>query len=176
MGVSDPSASQARRGRRWDASVLVALASVAVALVYNAVQAHDSAQQVEVSQRALQLSTKTSQLTNLLELHRQIVDADRKTTDAYLATLEPGGARRKTTRLVQAITPLEGIAYALRHDLIGMRGATGLWRRYLICAFYTARAGVGHGLDDYVPELDRFARSEKASLRESRGCVQVRVP
>lgn len=156
--------------------MLVALASVAVALVYSTIQARDSARQVVISQRSLQLTAQANQLANLLDLHAKIVDADRRTTDAFLAVLEPGRQRIKTTRLVQAITPLEGIAYALKHDMIAIPGATALWKRYLLCSFYTARRGIGPTIDSYVPELARYAKTERLTLGPNRRCVQVSVP
>jgi hypothetical protein len=149
---------------------------VAIALVYNAVQARDSARQVEIGQQSVRQTAEATQLANLLDLHAKITGAERRTTAAYLAVLEPGGQRRKTTALVEAITPLEGIAYALRRDLIRIPAATALWRRYLVCAFYTARQGIGPTLDSFVPELARFANAERRRLGPDRRCVQVSVP
>jgi hypothetical protein len=165
-----------RRGWQWNASVLVAVASVAVALVYSAMQARDSARQIEISQRSLQLSADANQLANLLDLQEEITDADRRTSAAFLALTEPGNQRRKTDALVQAVTPLEGIAYALRRGIIKIPEARALWRRYLVCAFYTARQGIGPTLDSYVPELAQFARSERTALGPDRQCVQVVIP
>lgn len=162
-----------RRGWRWDASVLVALASVAVALGYNAIQARDNARQVQISQRALKLSVAGTQLANVLDLHAKIADADRRTNDAFAALSEPEPRPEQVARLVQAVTPLEGIAYAIGHGLVAIPRATALWRRYLVCAFYTARAGAGPAMDSYVPELARFAKAQRSKLGADHRCVRV---
>jgi hypothetical protein len=54
-----------------------------------------------------------------------------------------------------------------------------LWPRlrtsYLVCSFYTARAGVGPALDDEVPELARFAQARRPQV-DVRGCNGVALP
>jgi hypothetical protein len=159
-----------------DASVLVALLSVAVALVYSAVQAKDSARQLQLSQRSLELTATSSELSGVLDLHAKIVDADKATTAALQRVRATKSDPAAVSRLVQAVTPLEGIAYLVRHDRTGISGATEIWKRYLVCAFYTARAGVGTTLDGYVPELARFAKAQQRTLRPDRKCVSVLIP
>ena len=171
-----PEGGARRRGWRLDASVLVALFSVAVALIYSAVQAKDSARQLQLSQRSLELTTRNSELSGLLDLHAKIVDTDKATTTALQRVRALKYDPAAISRLVQAVTPLEGIAYLMRHDRTGISGATDIWKRYLVCAFYTARAGVGGTLDGYVPELTRFATTQQRTLGPDRRCVSVLLP
>jgi hypothetical protein len=67
-------------------------------------------------------------------------------------------------RLAQAVVPLEEIALILRRGQAPIPRAAGIWQRYLVCAFYTARAGVGPSLDREVPELARFARARRPAV------------
>jgi hypothetical protein len=170
---SDVGLPRGRRGWRWDAPVLVALVAVPVAVADNAIQARDNARLVENSQHALQLTVAGTRLANLLDLQAKIADADRRTNEAFAAASGRGQGPKQIGQLVQAVTPLEGIAYAIRHGLIAIPRASALWRRYLVCASYTARAKVGGTLDSYVPELARFAKAERSKLGADHRCVWV---
>lgn len=173
---AEPNRAAPRRRSRVDWSVLVALVSVAVALVYNAVQARDTARQIDTSRRALALSAENARLANLLDLHRTITDRDLKTTRAFEVFRAHPRSPLVAINLVEAVTPLEGIAYALNHQLTGIPQANGLWKRYLLCAFYTARAGVGTVLDGYVPELARYAHTQLRTVGTDRRCADVLLP
>jgi hypothetical protein len=55
------------------------------------------------------------------------------------------------------------------------RRAADIWRRYLVCAFYTARAGVGPALDREVPELARFAHARRPAIAVQ-SCSGIALP
>jgi hypothetical protein len=168
-------APQPRR-RALDASVLVGLLSVAVALVFSAIQSRDSARQLRLNQQSSALTATNARLSALFDLHAKIVDADKKTSDALQLVRATHNDPKSVAKLIEAVTPLEGIAYLLRHHQTGIPGASEIWKRYLVCSFYTARAGVSLVLDDYVPELARFATAQQRTLGPDRRCLFVIVP
>jgi hypothetical protein len=73
------------------------------------------------------------------------------------------------------VVPLDEIAYLLARDMTPIPRAADIWKRYLICAYYTARAGVGPDIDLYVPELARFAKARRASIGRER-CTAIVLP
>ena len=66
-------------------------------------------------------------------------------------------------------------AFVLRRGLAPIPRASEIWQRYLVCAFYPARAGVGPALDREVPELAGFARARRPAI-DVRGCNAIALP
>jgi hypothetical protein len=169
-GEPDPRVDDApgRFGRRWDIRVVLAMAAVAAALVYSGLQARDSARDAQASRRALAATQRSSEFAAVLSLHREIFDASQRTSFAYRAMRGRARSADGESRLIEAVMPLEGIAYLLSHRMTPIPRAADVWKRYLICAFYTARAGVGPTIDLYVPELASFARARRPSIGRNR--------
>jgi hypothetical protein len=112
---------------------------------------------------------------NVLALHERILAASRRTTRVYRAergALQTASAR---ARLADAVVPLEDVASILRRGLAPIPLAGDIWQRYLVCAFYTARAGIGPALDLEVPELARFARARRPAINVH-GCSAIALP
>jgi hypothetical protein len=63
-------------------------------------------------------------------------------------------------------------ADANRRAVAAAKRSSEIWQRQLVCAFYTARAGVGPALDRKVPELARFARARRSAI-DLRGCSGI---
>ena len=145
-----------RRSRSVDATVLIALASVLVAVIYNGIQ-------VNQSQQSLALSARANRTSTFMEMHDRIVRAHVEMNKSLLAYKEDSSSDN-TIRVIDAITPLEGIVYAIDHHYVP-RGAAGLWMNYLTCDYNTVLQGFqqvdpgsASGLRTYVPTLARFAK------------------
>jgi len=154
---------------RPDAVVLLAAAAVVIALLYAAAQARDGARESGANRRALVAAKRASDFANVLALHERILAASRRTTRVYRAErgrMDTAGAR---ARLADAVLPLDGVAFLLRRDLAPIPRAAEIWQRYLVCAFYTARAGIGPALDREVPELAGFAQARRPAI-DARAC------
>jgi hypothetical protein len=166
------------RSRRWDAPVLIALASVLIALVYNGIQVRNSAHQLRQSQRSLELSSRADAFATLMQMHDRVVRADAATTKAILrteafrrshkdrfddATANAEGVN--VAAVVNAITPLEAVVYALSHRVVPLAGAERLWTSYLVCDYLSAAKTVGPTLAAYVPQLARFAAQHPGRRR-----------
>jgi hypothetical protein len=122
------------RSRRWDASLLVALASVLVALVFKALQVHGTARQLNQSQQNLAFTT-------LMNMSDRIAKADLDTTNAALlraSNQEKKTATRQTASLA-AIIPLEGVVAALERHVVSVAGARELWTTFLVCDYREVR-------------------------------------
>jgi len=91
---------------------------------------------------------------------------------AERGTLQTASAR---ARLADAVVPLEDVASILRRGLAPIPLAGDIWQRHLVCAFYTARAGIGPALDLKVPELARFARARRPAINVH-GCSAIALP
>jgi hypothetical protein len=118
-----------------------------------------------------------NEFSNVLDLHDKIVEADRRTAHALLVVRERRSNQRSVLGLIEAVTPLEGIAYLLNNNMTSIPKATEIWKRYLMCAFYTARSGVGPTLASYVPELARFAKANLPSIIDrDRRCNVILLP
>jgi len=144
------------RSAGWNASALIALTSVLLALVYNTVQVRNSSRQLNQAQRSLELSSRANTFSTLMQMHDRIVRADAATSKAvlsYRAHASPAAA----TALINAITPLEGVVYALDHQIVPLPGANDLWTNYLVCDYRSAEQQLGPTLAGYVPELARFS-------------------
>jgi hypothetical protein len=160
----DPAAGGSRRrARSWDAPVLVALASVLVALVYNGVQASNSAQQLDQGQRTLRqgqntlkLSSAAQTFTTFMEMHDHIVRSGAEIHKAALAFVEDSSDDNKL-RLLNAITPLEGIVFALEGGVLPA-DAGEVWANYLACDYRLAKEAFGEPLSKWVPTLAAFSR------------------
>jgi hypothetical protein len=146
--------------------VLIALASVLIALVYNGLQVRNGARQLEQSQRSLALSSRANTFATLMQMHDRIVRADAATTKAILS-YRAHGSTANAAAMINAITPLEGVVYALQHRIIPLAGANRLWTTYLVCDFRSAEKELGPTLAAYVPALAHFA----ARHRGHRRCV-----
>jgi hypothetical protein len=147
----------ARRRWRWDASVLVAIVSVAVALVYNSLQTRDSARQLSQGQQSLQLSARASEFDSLIAVHERIVRADARVRAAVIDFRNTNAPFvDRASRVLQEITPLEGIAYLLNHRVVALNGARGLWGPYLACNYFVVRGILGERLKPYTTELAAF--------------------
>jgi hypothetical protein len=171
-----PAPGRARRSsRRWDVVVLVALAAVVVALAYSAVQARDSAREADRSRQALASARRANAFSNVLDLHRKILDAYQRTSLAYAGVRQGKRTAQTESRVVEAVVPLDAIAYLLARDMTPIPSAADVWKRYLICAYYTARAGVGPDIELYVPELARFAERRRTSIGRTR-CNAIVLP
>ena len=160
---------------RPDALLLLAAAAVVIALLYAAAQARDSAREADASRRALVAAKRASDFANVLARHERILAASRRTTRVFhdqRGRMATAGAR---ARLAEAVVPLDGVALLLRRDLAPIPRAGEIWQRYLVCAFYTARAGIGPALDREVPELAGFARARRPAI-DARGCRGIVLP
>jgi hypothetical protein len=160
------------RSRSLDATVVIALASVLVAVIYNGLQVRNTARQLDQSQSNLELSTRANTVSTFMEMHDRIVHAHIEMNKSILA-YAADSSEANTVRVIDAITPLEGIVYALDHHYVP-RGAAGLWRSYLVCDYETVRRGLRQNADSdaesglalYVPTLARFARSHPVPIQE----------
>ena len=170
-----------RRGReaarlsRTHGVVLVATAAIVVALVYAGTEARDAARRSDANREAVASAQRASDFANVLALHDRIWAASRRTTRVFRAErgrMQTAGAR---ARLEEAVVPLEGLAFILRRGLAPIPRAADIWQRYLVCAFYTARAGVGPALDREVPELARFAQVRRPAI-DMRRCNGIALP
>ena len=158
-------AGSSRRVRSWDAPVLVALASVLVALVYNVVQIGNSANQLDQGQTTLKQGQQTLELSNtaqtlatFLQMHDRIVRAGAETFTAADTLDKKGFTDANQIRLLNAITPLEGVVFALENGVLP--DETGeLWARYLACDYQLANEAIGNGFDlaGWIPSLADFA-------------------
>jgi hypothetical protein len=155
-----------------DATVVIALASVLVAVIYNGIQVSNTATQLDQSQQNLELSARANRTSTFMEMHDRIVRAHvemNKSLLAYVADQSPDN----TIRVIDAITPLEGIVYAIDHHYVP-HGAAGLWMNYLTCDYNSVRQGFRQandpgsesGLRTYVPTLARFAERHPVPSRE----------
>jgi hypothetical protein len=160
---------------RPDAVVVLAAAAVVIALLYAGSQARDAAGEAEANRRAVAAAKRASDFANVLALHETITAASRKTTRVYRAERGRMQTARARARLVDAVVPLDALASVLRRDLAPIPRASEIWQRYLVCAFYTARAGVGPALDREVPELARFARARRPTI-DLDGCSGNALP
>ena len=160
--------------RRYGLAMLVA-AAIVVALVYAGVQSRDAARKADTNRNAIAAATRASDFANVLALHERILAASRRTTRVFRAERGTMTTARARTRLADAVVPLEGLAFILRRDLAPIPRAADIWQRYLVCAFYTARAGVGPALDRQVPELAGFARARRPAI-DMHGCNGIALP
>jgi hypothetical protein len=163
------------RAPRPDAIVLLAAAAIVIALLYAGAEARDAARKADANRQAVTAAKRASDFANVLVLHDRILAASRRTTRVYRAErgrMETASAR---ARLADAVVPLEGLAFVLRRGLAPIPRAGDIWQRYLVCAFYTARAGVGPALDRKVPELARFARARRPAI-DVHSCSAITLP
>jgi hypothetical protein len=163
------------RALRRDAVVLLAAAAVVVALLFAGAEARDAARKADANRRAVAAAKRASDFANVLALHERILAASRRTTRVYRAergALQTASAR---ARLADAVVPLEDVASILRRGLAPIPLAGDIWQRYLVCAFYTARAGIGPALDLKVPELARFAQARRPAINVH-GCSAIALP
>ena len=163
------------RAPRRHAAVLLATAAIAVALLYAGVQARDAANKSDANRRAVAAAKRASDFANVLTLHETILAASRRTTRVYRAERGRIDTASARAHLADAVVPLEGVALILRRGLAPIPLAGEIWQRYLVCAFYTARAGVGPALDREVPELARFARARRPAI-DVRRCNGIALP
>ena len=165
------------RGRvpRPYAVVLFAAAAIAVALFYAAAEARDAARKADANRQAVADAKRASDFRNVLVLHERIWDASRRTTRVFRAERGRMNTASARARLAEAVGPLEGLAFILRRGLAPIPRAADIWQRYLVCAFYTARAGVGPALDREVPELARFAQARRPAI-DVHGCNGIALP
>ena len=157
------------------AAMLLAAAAIVIALVYAGAQAQDAAHEADANRQAVAAAKRASDFANVLALHETIFAASRRTTRVFRAergTMNTASAR---ARLTEAVVPLEGLAFILRRGLAPIPSAADIWQRYLVCSFYTARAGVGPALDREVPELARFAHARRPAI-DVRSCSGVALP
>jgi hypothetical protein len=163
------------RPRRPAAVMLIAAATIVVALFYAGAEARHAARESDAKRRAAAAAKRASDFANVLALHERILTASRRTARVYRAergNLQTAIAR---ARLADAVAPLEGLAFVLRRGMAPIPRAGDIWQRYFVCAFYTARAGVGPALDRDVPELARFARARRPAI-DAHGCNGIVLP
>ncbi len=152
-----PADGSSRRVRSWNAPLLVALASVLVALIYNGVQASNTAKQLDQGQETLELSRQADTFATLMEIHDRIVRAGAQTNSAA-AALGEDPSDPELIRLLNAVTPLEGVVFTLEDGVLPA-GTERLWAKYLACDYQLASAekALGGGLAQWVPRLSDFA-------------------
>ena len=161
-----PADGSSRRVRSWNAPLLVALASVLVALIYNGVQASNTAKQLDQGQETLELSRQAETFATLMEIHDRIVRAGAETNNAA-AALGDSPSYPELIRLLNAITPLEGVVFTLEEGVLPA-GTERLWARYLACDYQLASAekALGSGLARWVPKLSGFAERHAVRRRQ----------
>jgi hypothetical protein len=154
-------AGSGRTSRFRDVTVLIALASLLVAVIYNGIQVSNTADQLEQGQRSLELSSRANQLATFMNMHDRIVRANAETDKSSVAVcravrcsgeLEADNAK---LRVLDAITPLEGVVFALEHEALPA-GTEEVWTNYAVCDYQTAKEVLGD-LADWVPNLADFA-------------------
>jgi hypothetical protein len=161
--------------RRREPVVLLAAAAIVVALLFAGAEARDAARKADANRQTVAAAKRASDFANGLALHDRILAASRRTSRVYRAergALEAASAR---VRLTEAVMPLEDVASMLRRGVAPIPLAADIWQRYLVCAFYTARAGVGPALDREVSELARFARARRPAI-DVHGCSGIALP
>src|SRR5262245_18591328 len=126
--------------RRYLVAVLAA-AAIVVALAYAGVEARDAARKSEANRQAMAAAKRASDFANVLALHDRIWAASRRTARVYRDERSRMGTAAARARLTEAVQPLEGIALILDRGMAPIPRAADIWQRYLVCAFYTARAG-----------------------------------
>ena len=156
------------RVSRRHAAVLLAAAAIVIALVYAGAQAQDAAREADANRQAVAAAKRASDFANVLALHETIFAASRRTTRVFRAERGRMNTASARARLTEAVVPLEGLAFILRRGLAPIPSAADIWQRYLVCSFYTARAGVGPALDREVPELARFAQARRPAIDGAR--------
>jgi hypothetical protein len=157
------------------AVVLLAAAAIAVALFYAGAEARDAARKADANRQAVADAKRASDFRNVLVLHERIWAASRRTARVFGAERGSLNTTSARARLAEAVGPLEGLAFILRRGLAPVPRAADIWQRYLVCAFYTARAGVGPALDREVPELARFAQARRPAI-DLHGCNGIALP
>ena len=155
--------------------VALATAAIVIALLYAGSRAQDAAHKSDADRQAVAAANRASDFANVLALHETILAASRRTTWVFRAERGRMQTARARSRLTEAVVPLEGLAFILRRGLAPIPSAAEIWQRYLVCSFYTARAGVGPALDDAVPELARFAQARRPAVNV-RACNGGAVP
>ena len=130
----------ARRPRPYTV-LLLAVAAIVIALIYAGTEGQDAARKADANRQAVAAANRASDFANVLALHEAILAASRRTTRVFRAERGRMNTARARARLVEAVVPLEGLAFILRRGLAPIPSAADIWRRYLVCAFYTARAG-----------------------------------
>jgi hypothetical protein len=163
------------RLRRPAGAALLAAAAIVMALLYGGAAERDAARAADANRRAAAAAKRATDFANVLALHERILAASRRTTRVYRAERGRMGTASARMRLAEAVVPLEGLAFVLRRGLAPIPRAGEIWQRYLVCAFYTARAGVGPALDRDVPELARFARARRPAI-DVHACSAVALP
>lgn len=163
------------RVSRRHAAVLLAAVAIVIALVYAGAQAQDAAREADANRQAVAAAKRASDFANVLALHETIFAASRRTTRVFRAERGRMNTASARMRLTEAVVPLEGLAFILRRGLAPIPSAADIWQRYLVCSFYTARAGVGPALDREVPELARFAQARRPAI-DVRSCSDVALP
>jgi hypothetical protein len=163
------------RLRQPAAVALLAAAAIVIALLYAGAEARDAARAADANRRAAAAAKRASDFANVFALHDRILAASRRTARVYRAERGRMQTPSARARLAEAVVPLEGLAFVLRRGLAPIPRADEIWQRYLVCAFYTARAGVGPALDRDVPELARFARARRPAI-DVHGCNGITLP
>jgi hypothetical protein len=165
-----------RPGRRRPAALLlVGAAALAVALFAGVIQTRDRGGGAGTSPPARDLAGRERAFSRVLSLHERIFDASQDTSLVFRETRARHGRAPSNARLLSAVTPLEGIAFRLNRHMSGVPRAAEIWKRYLICAFYTARAGIGPAADLALPELASFAHAWRPTIDRHR-CRTVVLP
>jgi hypothetical protein len=162
-------------GARPYRAVLLAAAAIVVALLYAGAEARDAARKADANRQAVVAANRASDFANVLGLHQTILAASRRTTRVFRAERGRITTPSARARLAEAVVPLEGLAFILRRGLAPIPSAADIWQRYLVCAFYTARAGVGPSLDREVPELARFAQARRPAI-DVQSCSGIAPP
>ena len=135
----------------------------------------DAAHKSDANRQAVAAANRASDFANVLVLHEAILAASRRTTRVFRAERGRMQTASARMRLTEAVVPLDALAFILRRGLAPIPSAADIWQRYLVCSFYTARAGVGPALDDDVPELARFAQARRPEINV-RGCSGIAMP
>jgi hypothetical protein len=174
MAAPRPRRLRSVLGRR-DVVLVLAAAAIVIAGLYAAAEARHGAREAGATRRALAETRRTRDFANVLALHQTIFAASQATSQTYRAERGRSATAGAKARLVAAVVPLEAIAYLLRRNLTPIPRAAQIWQRYLVCAFYTARAGVGPALDADLPELARFAASRRPAIG-ARRCSEIVLP
>jgi hypothetical protein len=163
-------------GRRPPAALLlVGAAALAVALLAGVIQTRDAGGGAATAPRAADLAGRERTFSRVLRLHERIFDASQDTSLAFREARGQRGTPATNARLLSAVTPLEGVAFRLNRHMTAIPRAAEIWKRYLVCAFYTARAGVGPAVDLALPELATFAHAWRPTIDRHR-CRTVVLP
>jgi hypothetical protein len=147
---NDTIATRQNRSRRWDASILIALASVLVALIFNALQVRNTARQFSQGQQSLAFTTLTNMSDRVTKADvattKAVLDAgltiDEETIREAAQNTESTAFRKLATTqaaLIAAITPLDGVVTALDSETVPVTGATELWTNFLVCDYREVR-------------------------------------